>query len=413
MASGKKSGRKSQGANDFLAPYAPTGASASDVGTARPFNNAAASVTFTADSRNTATSFTVTSSPGGYTGTGSSSPVTVAGLLSNTSYTFTVTATNAYGTSESSAATSALTVTSVPATPGAPTVSSPTGSSPGVNSAGTTTDDISWSAPSNGGRAITGYSWASDDGKSGSTASTSVTGIAQEGGTSQSYRVYATNANGNSEYSAYSSAITTFSFTPFSAFGFTPFGAFGFTPFGAFGFTPFGAFGFTPWAGPSGCIHEDTLIDTTSGKVAAKDINVGDVFSTVNITEVPLEDVASSDWDWRSIAVETFTTSGLVEATVTEIIPSQKQEVIWFNEDDTKKYSLSQPIFVKGSPFYIVKEAGDIAVGDCLILINNDGSYEEVPVVSMSTDDTVHNVYQFSCEPQDWFIAGGYLVHNK
>ena len=96
-------------------PNAPTSVSATDVGTARAFNNGAATITFTAGSDNGApiTSFTATSSPGGYTATGASSPLTVEGLESDTSYTFTVTATNANGTSAASAASNSA----VPALP--------------------------------------------------------------------------------------------------------------------------------------------------------------------------------------------------------------------------------------------------------------------------------------------------------
>ena len=54
----KQAGRMSQGANDFLAPYAPTIGTATDVGTARAYNNGAVTVTFTADATNAATSFT-------------------------------------------------------------------------------------------------------------------------------------------------------------------------------------------------------------------------------------------------------------------------------------------------------------------------------------------------------------------
>ena len=57
--------------------------------------------------------YTVTSSPGSITGTGSSSPITVTGLTDGTAYTFTVTATNATGTSPSSSASNSV----VPATP--------------------------------------------------------------------------------------------------------------------------------------------------------------------------------------------------------------------------------------------------------------------------------------------------------
>ena len=239
MATSKRAGKHSLQQNDNLFPAAPLIGTATDVGTNRAYNNGAASVTFTAQGPNAATSYTVTSSPGGYTGTGSSSPVTVTGLQSNTSYTFTVKASNSYGDSDSSSASNSITATTVPAAPAAPTATSPTGSSDGVNQAGTTTDSLSWTEPANGGKAITGYYWQSNDNKGGFVGNvTSITGIAQEGSTSQAYRIYAINANGNSEYSLYSNTVTTFAFTPFSVFGFSPFSVFGFSPFGVFGFSP-------------------------------------------------------------------------------------------------------------------------------------------------------------------------------
>lgn len=86
-------------------PGAPT------IGTATA-GNASASVTFTAPaagSAPTVTGYTVTSSPGGLTGTGSASPITVSGLTNGTAYTFTVTATNSDGTGPASAASNSVT----------------------------------------------------------------------------------------------------------------------------------------------------------------------------------------------------------------------------------------------------------------------------------------------------------------
>ena len=86
-------------------PGAPT------IGTATA-GNAQATVSFTAPASNggaAITGYTVTSSPGGFTGTGSASPITVTGLTNGTAYTFTVTATNAVGTGAASAASNSVT----------------------------------------------------------------------------------------------------------------------------------------------------------------------------------------------------------------------------------------------------------------------------------------------------------------
>jgi hypothetical protein len=83
------------------APSTPT------IGTATADNRGGASVTFTGVSG--AASYTVTASAGGFTGTGTASPITVSGLTAGTSYTFTVTASNPLGTSGASAASNSIT----------------------------------------------------------------------------------------------------------------------------------------------------------------------------------------------------------------------------------------------------------------------------------------------------------------
>lgn len=448
----KQAGRMSQGANDFLAPYAPTIGTATNVGSGRAYNNGRADVTFTADPINAATSFTVTSSPGGYTGTGASSPISVTGLQSDTAYTFTVTATNDAGTSPASAASNSITATTVPATPSAPSASSPNANQ----------DVVSWSAPANGGSAITNYVWASSDGKSGSTGTgTSVT-VSQEAGTAQTYTVYATNANGNSATSAASGSVTTtFSFAPFSVFGFSPFGVFGFSPFGVFGFSPFGVFGFSPFGfspfgvfgfspfgfSPFGfspaaygikCIDGETFIrikpgigsevtDPETGITVmknangetiakkAKDIVVGDTVYSLNYAEIDPNTPDYEVFAWNS---NSLTPTGETETTIVDVEESVRSQTVCFNNDQSAQFTLEHPILigktVEGVTTYVFSMVAEVEVGNSIFKYNPvTGTTDEVVVSSIDVLPGSKTVYTFSAEPADLIIAGDVVTHNK
>ena len=169
--------------------------------------NAQATVSFLAPASNGGSAilnYTVTSSPGNFTATGSTSPITVTGLHNNTYYTFTVTATNAVGAGAVSAPSNSVRPHS-PAPPGPPTAVAAT--------AGNGQATVSFTAPaSNGGSTISGYSVTSNpsggvDNNAGTTSlSHLVTGLTN--GIAYTFTVTATNSSGTGPASAPSNSIT-------------------------------------------------------------------------------------------------------------------------------------------------------------------------------------------------------------
>ena len=178
-------------------PGAPTGATATA-------GNGLATVSFTApasDGGGPITSYTVTSTPGSFTATASSSPITVTGLTNGAAYTFTVAATNAAGSGPASGTSNSVTPVGPP---GAPTGATAT--------AGDRQATVSFTAPaSNGGSPITSYTATSSPGNFTATASSSpitVTGLTA--GASYTFTVTAANAAGTGPASAPSSSVTPF-----------------------------------------------------------------------------------------------------------------------------------------------------------------------------------------------------------
>jgi hypothetical protein len=184
------------------APGAPT------IGTATRSASQSVQITFTAPANiggSAITTYTASSNTGGFTGTSASSPVTVTGLTNGTAYTFTVTATNSFGTGPASSASNPATPYTVPS---APTIGT-------VVATGSTTANVPVTAPapSNGGNTITSYTAVSSPGNIRSSlnqagpGNVQVTGLLS--GTNYTFIVFATNAGGDSANSSTSNQITT------------------------------------------------------------------------------------------------------------------------------------------------------------------------------------------------------------
>jgi len=122
----------------------------------------------------------------------------VTSLTNGTSYTFTVHATNAAGNGPESAPSNAVTPSTIPGKPTNVTAV-----------AGNTQATVSFTAPSDGGLPITGYTVTSNPGSfTGTGASSPIDVIGLTNGTSYTFTLHATNANGDGPESDPSNPVT-------------------------------------------------------------------------------------------------------------------------------------------------------------------------------------------------------------
>jgi hypothetical protein len=170
-------------------PGPPISIIANDIGIGRAYNNGAATISFLKGRGTNPSSYTVQASPGGYTATSTSSPIILEGLQSGVEYTFSVVA-NATGATSSPGNSNAVTATTVPQ---APTLSSII--------SGFKRATVSYSANSNGGKAINLYKASNNNTTINDLNGNPITFSELTGGVDYNFSVVASNENGDSEAS--------------------------------------------------------------------------------------------------------------------------------------------------------------------------------------------------------------------
>ena len=161
---------------------------------------ASATITWIAPATGAAVStYTVTSSPAGLTCAVSTTTCTIYGLNGGTTYTFTVIASNGYGSSTASSASGGI----------IPTAAVPNASASISAVAGNASATVTWSPATANGSAIAYYTVTSTP--AGGTCTTSITSCvipSLTNGTAYTFRVVATNLVGSGTSSVASNAVT-------------------------------------------------------------------------------------------------------------------------------------------------------------------------------------------------------------
>ena len=431
MAVSKKRGIKSSAQDNFLQPDNVTSLSGTNVGTSRPYlatanttsaasaagTGGAVSLTWTLPAGSpAATSYLVTTTPSTYeadTGSATAS-YTFQGLASNTSYTFTVRGVNAAGTA-SGTTSSSVTATTVPQAPQSATATA------GVNS-----NTINWTIGANGGAALSKHNVVgSDSSTSGDLTAAAVSVVINDtAGTSQTYTVTATNANGTS-LGATTASVTTlspffppffppyFPFFPFFPF-FPPFfppsfpffpPAFGpfFPPF--FPFFPFFPPFFPPYfPGEYYSIASSTGILTPDGVKNAEDIVVGDVLFAVNISSDDLNSSTVEAWTAENLMINE---TNFVETTVVSVTSRPVTSVVVVNSDI---FSNHHYVLTKKDDIVRFTNVSDLDLSYKVYNRTEEGFVNIYELEVLPYDDTVFSI---NCEPYDNFFTQHMLVFDR
>ena len=158
------------------------------------------------------------------------------------------------------------------------------------------------------------------------------------------------------------------------------------------------------------CLDKNSLISTPNGKVAIKDIKVGDIVLSSRFTEIdptdPNGDLIIDTW-----SSDILTFESIVTTTVVNMWEWSEEGQYIFNGN--LKTTSTQPLITKdiADNRYYYTRAHSIVVGDHIF---NQETESWVPITDIKFDPSVKfDVKILDTSPYNMFFAEGTLVHNK
>ena len=112
--------------------------------------------------------------------------------------------------------------------------------------------------------------------------------------------------------------------------------------------------------------------------------------------------------EWNSNNLENV---DFIKSKVTSIKEDIYSSYIYFNNDLTKKLSLSEQILVKVDSNFVFKTTEDVKVGDVMISYL-DGNLVDITISSIDIVDEESKSFLFYREPYGLIVAGDSLAYN-
>jgi hypothetical protein len=174
------------------------------------------------------------------------------------------------------------------------------------------------------------------------------------------------------------------------------------------GFGPFFP-GFGPSFGGGGgpkSLYSNTKVRTPNGLVLASQLQVGDQLTSVVLPGLPEDGWTPQDViDWY-VENPNFDLSNTVTTTIVDIVHSTTDKIFFINGD---AFSGSHRIMVNRDNVARMISALDIVDTD---LIWSPTDITWVPITSIESYDSTHDIYSVNCEPYDIFFTENMLVHD-
>ena len=142
---------------------------------------------------------------------------------------------------------------------------------------------------------------------------------------------------------------------------------------------------------------------SASGWVEAQSLKIGDQLVTISSEHIDVATLSAEKMSGPLGELVSFTNTEIVS------IEAKTAKLVAFN-DLTTECSITQPVMVKTADGVSYKNAGDVVIGDVLVVVDAEGAITETVITSTFKTASESEVYDVRTSPQPWFITKSFIA---